>query len=308
MKVVVVGVGVQGRKRISLLSSKELLATVDPYKKDSQFKSLYEVPINDYDTAYLCVQDDLKESMINFCIENNKNILIEKPLIFKKLKTIDIIQKAINKKNIILYSAYNHRFEPHIVSLKKIIDNKTLGKIYSCRMFYGNGTAKLVRNSIWRDKGSGVLSDLGPHLIDLCYFIFGIKKTGMFDLVNSFSHENKSPDHVIIKSSNNNLSIQLEMTLCMWRNHFTCDIIGEKGSAHISSLCKWGPSKLVVRKRVLPSGKPKEKTKIINKNDPTWSKEQNFFKQLINSNAKINLKKDKKILENIFRVKNQISK
>ena len=27
-----------------------------------------------------------------------------------------------------------------------------------------------------------------------------------------------------------------------WRNHFTCDVLAEKGSAHIESLCKWGPT------------------------------------------------------------------
>ena len=27
----------------------------------------------------------------------------------------------------------------------------------------------------------------------------------------------------------------------MWRNHFTCDVLAENGSAHIESLCKWGP-------------------------------------------------------------------
>ena len=308
MKAVVVGLGVQGKKRIAMLSSGELFATVDPFKKEAKFKSLYDVPIIEFDTVYLCVQDDLKEKMINYCIINNKNLLIEKPLILKKSNTIDYLQKVINKKKITFYSAYNHRFEPHIVTLKKIIYKNTLGKIYSCRMFYGNGTAKIVKSSPWRDKKSGVLSDLGPHLIDLCYFLFGIKKTGMFNLVNSFSHENKSPDHVIIKSTNKNINIELEMTLGMWKNHFTCDIIGEKGSAHISSLCKWGPSKLIVRKRKYPSGRPTEKIKVLKKTDPTWKKEQIFFKKLIKSNIKTNLQNDKKILENIFRVESQISK
>ena len=40
--------------------------------------------------------------------------------------------------------AYNHRFEPHFMRLK-LIDANKLGKIYSCRMFYGNGTARLVK-------------------------------------------------------------------------------------------------------------------------------------------------------------------
>jgi len=46
------------------------------------------------------------------------------------------------------------------------------------------------------------------------------------------------------------------MTLLMWRNHFTCDILAERGSAHIQSLCKWGPSLFIRRTRVYPSGPP----------------------------------------------------
>ena len=41
--------------------------------------------------------------------------------------------------------------------------------------------------------------------------------------------------------------IELEMTLLMWRNHFTCDILAEKGTAHITSLCKWGPTTFIHR-------------------------------------------------------------
>ena len=45
-----------------------------------------------------------------------------------------------------------------------------LGGIYRCRMFYGNGTARLVRDSAWRDDGAGVLPDLGSHLLDTARF------------------------------------------------------------------------------------------------------------------------------------------
>ena len=43
------------------------------------------------------------------------------------------------------YTAYNHRFEPHFVRMRDLIASGELGAIYSCRMFYGNGTARLVR-------------------------------------------------------------------------------------------------------------------------------------------------------------------
>ena len=50
--------------------------------------------------------------------------------------------------------------------MRELIVSGELGEIYSCRMFYGNGTARLVRESDWRDQGAGVLPDLGSHLLD----------------------------------------------------------------------------------------------------------------------------------------------
>jgi len=80
--------------------------------------------------------------------------------------------------------------------------------------------------------------------------------------------------------------IELEMTLLMWRNHFTCDILAEKGSAHIESLCKWGPSTFVHRTRVLPSGRPPEEAVTLTQEDPTWALEYAAFKERIAAGAK----------------------
>ena len=139
--------------------------------------------------------------------------------------------KDIIKSNIICYVAYNHRFEPHFVRLKKLIETNKLGKIYSCRMFYGNGTARLVRNSLWRDKGNGVLGDLGSHLIDTTKFFFNTLTTKNWTIVDKHKFENKSLDHCVILYNSRKLRIELEMTMLMWKNHFTCDILAEKGTA-----------------------------------------------------------------------------
>jgi scyllo-inositol 2-dehydrogenase (NADP+) len=68
--------------------------------------------------------------------------------------------------------------------------------------------------------------------------------------------------------------------LLSWRNHFTCDVFAENGSAHISSLCKWGPSEFTHRTRVLPSGRPPEQTVTLVEDDPTWALEYEHFKTL----------------------------
>ena len=299
MKLVIVGLGVQGIKRKKILSKKYYVCSVDPKNKNADYKKLQDVPLNLFNSCFICVPDDQKFEIINYCIENNKHILVEKPLFFQNINKLDLIEKKANDNKTIIYTAYNHRFEPNFIRMKKLIESGRLGKIYSCRMFYGNGTAKLVKNSPWRDKSGGVINDLGSHLIDTCIFWFG-NKLKNFELVSAFNHENYNTDHAILKMNSLKIKIQLEMTLCMWKNNFTCDILAEKGSAHIESLCKWGETKFIHRERKLPSGIPKEFIIRNKSNDPTWRQEHIFFKKKLVKFTKNNLKTDKMILNNLI--------
>ncbi len=82
------------------------------------------------------------------------------------------------------------------------------------------------------------------------------------------------------------------MTFLMWRNHFTCDILAERGSAHIASLCKWGPTTFTHRSRILPSGRPPEESVTLVVDDPTWELEYAHFRSLCLEGARTDLAKD----------------
>jgi predicted dehydrogenase len=159
-------------------------------------------------------------------------------------------------------------------------------------MFYGNGTARLVRESDWRDAGLGVLPDLGSHLLDTAAYWFGAVN-GDFNVVSWNCFENRAPDHAVISSHAVQPQLELEMTLLSWRNHFTCDIFAEHGSAHIRSLCKWGPSSFIHRERVLPSGRPPEEAITVTGADPTWGAEYAQFKRLCAMNVPTDLSVDR---------------
>ena len=105
------------------------------------------------------------------------------------------------EKRALCYTAYNHRFEPHFVRMRDLIASGELGAIYRCRMFYGNGTARLVRDSRWRDQGAGVLPDLGSHLLDTARFWFGDIERPTSASSRPTRFENRAPDHVVIDSA-----------------------------------------------------------------------------------------------------------
>lgn len=291
MRVVVVGLGTQGYKRKKFAGS-DFVCSIDPLNREADYKDLKDVSLDSYDAALICTPDEPKMELARFCLENRKHILIEKPLWARSNDELEVLETTARENGAVCYTAYNHRFEPHFVKMKELINSGLLGEIYSCRMFYGNGTARIVRESIWRDTGNGVLPDLGSHLIDTCKFWFG-EKVDSFKLVSSSCFENNSPDHTIVMSDRSKILINLEMTLCMWRNHFTCDILAEKGSAHIESLCKWGPSTFTLRKRSLPSGRPNEESITLIEEDPTWEAEYQYFKNLIKAGIPTDLSSDK---------------
>lgn len=290
MRVIVVGLGVQGHKRRKFAGA-DFVASVDPVNADAQYRDLRDVPLADYDAALCCIPDGPKMELLGYLVGNGKHVLVEKPLWAAADAEISALQEKARKSGVVCYTAYNHRFEPHFVRMRDLIAGGSLGKIYSCRMFYGNGTARLVRESAWRDHGSGVLHDLGSHLLDTARFWFGDLGDD-FAVQASNAFENRAPDHVVFASESSRPRLQFEMTLLSWRNHFTCDIFAENGTAHIESLCKWGPSRFTVRRRVLPSGRPPEEAVTLVQDDPTWEAEYAHFKRLCQGGARTDLTDD----------------
>lgn len=297
MNLAVIGLGVQGRKRRAIAGD-HVAAVVDPVAPDVDFKHIEQVPLSAYQAACVCVPDEAKVPILRYLLTNGKHVLVEKPLLASPAEIQELLALA-RTRQAACYTAYNHRFEPHIARLKQILDAQTIGAVYLARFFYGNGTARDVRNSPWRDKGLGVFSDLGSHILDMALFLFGPHEApGELWSVNRF--ENQAPDHVLF-GYRGRPALEMEATLLSWRNTFGLDVYGELGSAHINCLCKWGPSTLTVRQRVFPSGRPAETVEVLEQPDPTWKLEYDHFLGLCRTGG-TNLENDLWIQSRIARL------
>ena len=289
MKVAVIGLGVQGAKRVAA-AGPDVVATVDALRPEAQFRAITAVPLDAYEAALVCTPDAAKLEIVTYLLAHGKHVLVEKPLLAPEHELEELAGLA-KRHGVVCYTAYNHRFEPHFVRMKALLSSGALGRVYRCRMFYGNGTARLVRDSAWRDSGAGVLPDLGSHLLDTALFWFdGLGED--FRVISSRCFETRAPDHVVIGTGTGKPQLEFEMTLLSWRNHFTCDVYAEKGSAHIRSLCKWGPSTFTLRTRVLPSGRPPEESVTLVQADPTWDLEYAHFRLLCEDAATTDLGRD----------------
>lgn len=300
MRFLIVGYGVQGKKRLRIAAA-DGVGVVDPVAREANWRELKDVPLDRYDGALVCTPDAPKIELLRYLLAHGKHVLVEKPLHAEREKDLDDLEAAARRTGAVCYTAYNHRFEPHYVRMRDLVRSGQLGTIYRCRMFYGNGTARLVRDSAWRDQDAGVLPDLGSHLLDTARFWFGDIGED-FRIVSVSRFENRAPDHVVIASDSAHPRLELEMTLLSWRNHFTCDVLAEKGTAHVESLCKWGPTTFTHRGRILPSGRPPEQAVTLVQEDPTWAVEHEHFKRLVAERVPTDLSNDRWLLRVLDRL------
>ena len=107
MKTVVVGLGVQGKKRRKFISPNSIVS-VDPYVAEADYRFIEDIPLNIYDTVLICVPDNLKLKIIKYCLENKKNVLSS--LVFKTERLV--------RKNPSLFKPLFYRF---VLNYKKII-------------------------------------------------------------------------------------------------------------------------------------------------------------------------------------------
>ena len=121
MKVLIVGYGVQGQKRKKILKKNFFYASLDTKNQKADFSKISDVPNDKYDSVFLCVPDDQKQYLIEYFINLKKNILVEKPLVLKKKSDYKKLQSLSKKNKVYIYTAYNHRFEPHVEKVREIL-------------------------------------------------------------------------------------------------------------------------------------------------------------------------------------------
>ena len=128
-------------------------------------------------SAIICSPANTHLDYINYFKKKKINYLVEKPII--KDSQLELFGKTYNKKKASTeLVGYQLRYSKILNKIKKLLLFKTLGKIYSVKIFVNsylpNWRKKRFKNSLSLSKklGGGVLLELS-HEIDYMLWIFG---------------------------------------------------------------------------------------------------------------------------------------
>lgn len=109
------------------------------------------------------------------CLEAGKHVVVEKPFTNTSEEARILVEKAKKSANVL--SVYqNRRYVSDFLTIKEILDKKLLGDVHEFEAHYDRYRAE-ARPKAWREAplaGSGILFDLGPHLIDQALVLFGL--------------------------------------------------------------------------------------------------------------------------------------
>ncbi|MEK3763739.1 MULTISPECIES: Gfo/Idh/MocA family protein [unclassified Solibacillus] len=128
------------------------------------------------DAVSICTWNNSHADIAIQALQNNKHVLLEKPLSLN-LEEAYAVEAAVKESKKILQVGNVRRFGTNVGVLKKFIDAGELGEIYyakaSCLRRLGNpgGWFSDISKS-----GGGPLIDLGTHMIDLCWYLMGKPK------------------------------------------------------------------------------------------------------------------------------------
>jgi predicted dehydrogenase len=103
-----------------------------------------------------------------------KHVVVDKPLAPTSAEANDLIDLAARYGRV-LAPFHNRRFDGDFLTLKKLVDDGTLGRITQI-VSHMDRFRPIQRPNTWKEEGgpaSGLLFDLGPHLLDQALALFG---------------------------------------------------------------------------------------------------------------------------------------
>ena len=115
-------------------------------------------------------------------LEAGKHVVVDKPFTNSTQDAEELIALAA-KQNRLVSVFQNRRWDNDFLTLKNSIQSGLLGEIYSYEAHYDRFRPNVQHR--WREQdlpGSGMLYDLGAHLIDQALHLFGTPKTVLADL------------------------------------------------------------------------------------------------------------------------------
>lgn len=215
-----------------LTSSRENIEAANEDFPEAKIVQDYSNILNDsrVDLVVLVLPNHLHYTFAKQALEAGKNVLVEKPFTPHIWEANELIKLAY-QNNLVLTVNHNRRFDSDFQTVKKVVKNGLLGKVVEYEAHFDR-----FRNNVktgWKEEkeipGSGILYDLGSHLIDQALHLFGLPREVFADI--RIQREGaRVPDNFELLLFYPNLKVTLKAGMLVKEKGPTYSVFGTKGS------------------------------------------------------------------------------
>jgi scyllo-inositol 2-dehydrogenase (NADP+) len=191
------------------------------------------------------------------CLEAGKHVVVEKPFTQTAEQGVTLLCLA-QRKGKVLSVFHNRRWDGDFLTVRKIVEKHMLGRLVEYEAHFDR-YKNFIQTDSWKERaseGTGVLFNLGSHLIDQALVLFGMPEavTGHLKIIRNGGEVD---DWFEIRLHYSGVNVLLKSSL----------LVKEPGPRYLlhgtqGSFLKWG---LDPQEEALKQGK--------NPNDPEWGRE-----------------------------------
>jgi scyllo-inositol 2-dehydrogenase (NADP+) len=143
---------------------------------NSRLYRSFEELLNDKEIELVIINtpDYLHYEQAKLAIEAGKHVVVEKPFTQKYEDALELIELA-KKKKIVLSVFQNRRWDSDFLTVKNVISGKKLGRLVSFESHFDR-YRNFIQEKTWKEEpasGTGMVYNLGSHLIDQVIVLFG---------------------------------------------------------------------------------------------------------------------------------------
>lgn len=146
---------------------------------ETQIVRSYEEILNNPEIELLIVNtpDSLHYEMAKKALQSGKHIVVEKP-VCRKSKEAEELLKIAKEKGLIFTVYQNRRWDGDFRTVQKVMEEAKFGRLVEFESHFDRYRTFIAPDT-WKEEGdeySGVLHNLGSHMVDQVYVLFGKPK------------------------------------------------------------------------------------------------------------------------------------
>lgn len=290
--VAIIGCGLIGRRRASVLGRARLVACADRVLTRAESLAAtvpgclafadWQAAIAQPEVAIVIVatQHDMLAEISRTAIASGRHVLVEKPGARNAAELAGLAELAA-AQGVQVRVGFNHRRHRGFRAAKQLIDAGSLGPLLFVRARYGHG-GRVGYDKEWRAKsalsGGGELIDQGCHIIDLARWLLG-----EFPLVEGFATtyfwQMPVDDNafLLLRTADGKAAF-LHASCTEWKNTFSFEIYGRDGKIDITGLGgSYGTERMAFYKMLPEMGPPETLIHEYPMADDSWTVEFSDF-------------------------------